>query len=124
MTCLCTPIDKFGKTTQTSHPPMDLLRNPCVPGAGTPPPERAGRHALMERAERALGRIQAGRAAKRMTVVGLRGVGKPVLLVRQQRRALRVPRSFMCSVTVKWNDLEHDLADLADLFVAVGDGRH
>ena len=134
----------------------------------------------MERAEVALTRIQRRRPSKSIIVVGLRGVGKTVLLVRFQRqaetlgyhaalieahegkrlpelvvpplrkmllalsltaaagdkgrRALRVLRSFMGSVKIKWNDIElgieplagvadnKDLEqDLADLFVAVGE---
>lgn len=159
---------------------MDSRDNPYVPGAGTPPPELAGRHDVLERAEVALARTQRGRPSKSLILVGLRGVGKTVLLVRFQRlaealgyqsalieahegkrlpellvpalrrillslsvtatagdkgrRALRVLRSFMGSVTIKWNELElgieplpgtadnHDLEqDLADLFVAIGE---
>lgn len=159
---------------------MEARDNPYVPGAGTPPPELAGRHDVLERAEVALTRIQRGRPSKSLIVVGLRGVGKTVLLVRFQRqaemlgyqsalieahegkrlpellipalrkmllalsvtaaagdkgrRALRVLRSFMGSVKVRWNDVElgieplagvadnKDLEqDLADLFVAVGE---
>lgn len=66
---------------------MDARHNPYVPGAGTPPPELAGRHDVLERAEVALTRTQRGRPAKSLIVVGLRGVGKTVLLVRFQRQA-------------------------------------
>ena len=66
---------------------MEARDNPYVPGAGTPPPELAGRHEVMERAEVALNRIQRRRPSKSLIVVGLRGVGKTVLLVRFQRQA-------------------------------------
>ncbi len=66
---------------------MDARDNPYVPGAGTPPPELAGRHDVLEKAEVALARIQRRRPAKSLIVVGLRGVGKTVLLVRFQRQA-------------------------------------
>jgi GTPase SAR1 family protein len=66
---------------------MDARNNPYVPGAGTPPPELAGRHDVLERAEVALTRIQRGRPSKSLIVVGLRGVGKTVLLVRFQAQA-------------------------------------
>ena len=66
---------------------MDPRNNPYVPGAGTPPPELAGRHEVLERAEIALTRVQRGRPSKSLIVVGLRGVGKTVLLVRFQRQA-------------------------------------
>lgn len=66
---------------------MDPRDNPYVPGAGTPPPELAGRHEVLERADIALSRIQRGRPSKSLIVVGLRGVGKTVLLVRFQAQA-------------------------------------
>ena len=59
---------------------MDARRNPFAPGAGTPPPELAGRAALLERNAVALDRIRAGRAARPSILYGLRGVGKTVLL--------------------------------------------
>lgn len=59
---------------------MDPRRNPFAPGAGTPPPELAGRAALLERNAIALDRIRAGRAARPSILYGLRGVGKTVLL--------------------------------------------
>jgi hypothetical protein len=63
---------------------MDPRRNPYAPGAGAPPPELAGRDALVERAAIALDRIRAGRHDKSLILVGLRGVGKTVLLNRIQ----------------------------------------
>ena len=61
---------------------MDALTNPFAPGAGSPPPELAGRSAILNQAEVTLGRVQRGRAAKSVLIVGLRGVGKTVLLNR------------------------------------------
>lgn len=61
---------------------MDPRRNPYAPGAGTPPPELAGRDDLIERAEIALDRIRDGRSARSFILYGLRGVGKTVLLNR------------------------------------------
>lgn len=61
---------------------MDPRRNPFAPGAGTPPPELAGREDLLERNAIALDRIRAGRAARPSILYGLRGVGKTVLLSR------------------------------------------
>ena len=61
---------------------MDPRQNPYAPGAGTPPPELAGRDDLIERAAIALDRIRAGRAARSLILHGLRGVGKTVLLNR------------------------------------------
>ena len=59
---------------------MDPVRNPFAPGAGTRPPELAGRDELQERIRIAIDRIRLGRSAKSILMVGLRGVGKTVLL--------------------------------------------
>ena len=61
---------------------MDPIRNPFSPGAGTPPPELAGRDDLRESLRVALERARIGRPAKSAMLVGLRGVGKTVLLDR------------------------------------------
>src|SRR5262245_46247375 len=61
---------------------MDPRLNPYAPGAGTPPPELAGRDDVIERAAVALDRIRAGRAARSVILYGLRGVGTTVLLSR------------------------------------------
>lgn len=61
---------------------MDPRTNPYAPGAGTPPPELAGRDDILERAAIALDRIRAHRAARSVILHGLRGVGKTVLLNR------------------------------------------
>lgn len=59
---------------------MDPVKNPYAPGAGTPPPELAGRDELRETVRIALERVRAGRPTKSILMVGLRGVGKTVLL--------------------------------------------
>jgi len=61
---------------------MDRRTDPYAPGAGTPPPELVGRDELIEDAEIALDRLRNGLAAKSLLMVGLRGVGKTVLLNR------------------------------------------
>lgn len=61
---------------------MDPVRNPFAPGAGTPPPELAGRDELRATLHVALERARIGRPAKSAMLVGLRGVGKTVLLDR------------------------------------------
>lgn len=61
---------------------MDRLLNPFSPGAGSPPPELAGRDELLEQARVTLGRVKAGRFEQGLMLVGLRGVGKTVLLNR------------------------------------------
>lgn len=59
---------------------MDPIRNPYTPGAGTPPPELAGRDALREKVRVCIERLRIGNTAKSVLIVGLRGVGKTVLL--------------------------------------------
>lgn len=61
---------------------MDPVLNPYAPGAGAPPPELVGRDAIRESARIALGRIKAGRSSQSALLIGLRGVGKTVLLDR------------------------------------------
>lgn len=63
---------------------MDPVLNPYSPGAGSPPPELAGRGKLREQVRIAIERIRRGNAAKSVLMVGLRGVGKTVLLDRMR----------------------------------------
>src|SRR5262252_4292241 len=66
---------------------MDPVSNPFAPGAGTQPPELAGRDDLRETVRIALERVRAGRPTKSILMVGLRGVGKTVLLDRMREDA-------------------------------------
>lgn len=66
---------------------MDPVSNPYAPGAGTPPPELAGRDQLLESVRVALERLRRGLPAKSILMVGLRGVGKTVLLDRMRDAA-------------------------------------
>ncbi len=59
---------------------MDPLYNPFSPGAGSPPPELAGRSDILRQALMTLARVKRGRAEKSMLIIGLRGTGKTVLL--------------------------------------------
>ena len=66
---------------------MDKISNPFSPGAGSPPPELAGRESILEQARVLLGRILAWRSEKSLLLTGLRGVGKTVLLNEIERMA-------------------------------------
>ena len=68
---------------------MDPIANPYAPGAGTPPPELAGRDPLRETARVAIERTRRGRPAKSVLMIGLRGVGKTVLLDQMRADAER-----------------------------------
>jgi AAA ATPase domain len=66
---------------------MDPRRNPFAPGAGSRPPELAGREAVLETVAVALDRIRSHRHAQSAILIGLRGVGKTVLLNEMRRAA-------------------------------------
>jgi hypothetical protein len=89
---------------------MDPIRNPYLAGAGVRPPELAGRDALLERARILLERTRAGRPSKSFIAVGLRGVGKTVLLnrIRETAEAIGYTSCFIEA---------HEQKSLADLLV-------
>jgi len=66
---------------------MDPIKNPFSPGAGSPPPELAGRAPVLEQARILLGRVMIGKSEKSLMLTGLRGVGKTVLLNEVRRMA-------------------------------------
>lgn len=66
---------------------MDPRSNPYAPGAGSPPPELTGRDQIIETASIALDRMRNGLVARSVMLVGLRGVGKTVLLNRLHMNA-------------------------------------
>ena len=160
---------------------MDPVSNPYAPGAGTRPPELAGRDEVIAMADIALRRVVTGKPERSLILVGLRGVGKTVLLneIKQisddlgflsalleahegrnlaelispflrtalyrlssveaakeiSRRGLRVLKSFLKSVKIRFNEIEVGLSvdaevgtadsgslenDLPELFVVLG----
>lgn len=66
---------------------MNPIDNPYAPGAGTPPPELAGRDDLLETVRISLERLRIGNPSKSLLLVGLRGVGKTVLLDQMRKDA-------------------------------------
>lgn len=66
---------------------MDPRSNPFSPGAGSAPPELSGRNKVIEDVSIALHRIKNGLSSKSILMVGLRGVGKTVLLNRLKNDA-------------------------------------
>jgi len=67
---------------------LNRARNPFAPGAGHQPPELAGRDRIVDDVSVALERIMRGRSDRGHLLLGLRGVGKTVLLNRIERLAL------------------------------------
>lgn len=59
---------------------MDPVRNPFAPGAGSRPPELAGRQTIIDDARVAIDRALLGKPSRSQMFLGLRGVGKTVLL--------------------------------------------
>jgi hypothetical protein len=66
---------------------MDPVRNPFAPGAGSQPPELAGRDAIISDVKTALQRVLLGRHDRSQILLGLRGTGKTVLLNRIEQLA-------------------------------------
>lgn len=89
---------------------MNPVRNPFAPGAGTRPPELSGRIGLLDEARIAIERTRRGRPAKSTILVGLRGVGKTVLL----NEFDHIAREASCRTIV----IEaHEVRPLPDLLV-------
>jgi len=66
---------------------MDATRNPFAPGAGSQPPALTGRDGIVTDATTALARVRQGRPERSQLLLGLRGVGKTVLLNVIERKA-------------------------------------
>ncbi len=66
---------------------MDPVRNPFAPGAGSRPPELAGREAILQDARTAIERALLGKQSRSQMLLGLRGVGKTVLLSKIEEMA-------------------------------------
>jgi len=66
---------------------MDPLLNPFAPGAGSPPPELAGRDPIISAAEVAIQRVLLKKHDRSQILLGLRGTGKTVLLNRIEHLA-------------------------------------
>ncbi|HCU25535.1 MAG TPA: AAA family ATPase [Deltaproteobacteria bacterium] len=69
---------------------MDPIKNPFSPGAGSPPPALVGRQAILKQAKITLERIKSGRPEKSALLIGLRGVGKTVLLRTIEEEATKI----------------------------------
>ena len=87
---------------------MDLINNPYSPGAGVPPPELAGRENILRDAENIIKRVQNGHSAQSLILLGLRGVGKTVLL----NRIDQIAESAGCETSIFEADLGRPLPQL------------
>ena len=83
---------------------MDRRRNPYTPNAGAKPPVLVGREEELDTFEVLLGRLEAGRTEQSLIVVGLRGVGKTVLLGEFRQRALDQDWRVAEVEAAKWDD--------------------
>jgi AAA ATPase domain len=68
---------------------MDPVRNPYAPGAGQRPPELAGRDRELAAFDVVLERVARGRPERSLILIGLRGVGKTVLLNAMRSAAIQ-----------------------------------
>ena len=91
---------------------MDKNTNPFNPGAGVSPPELAGRSEVLETADTALARTKRGKHAKSLMILGLRGVGKTVLLNQIKDRAIAL--GYLAEMQEA-----HDGAELKQLLIPV-----
>lgn len=73
---------------------MEAHRNPYSPGAGSPPPALAGRDNEISEFDVTVQRLDRGRAGRSQMLVGLRGVGKTVLL--REFNAIAAQRGWVC----------------------------
>ena len=112
---------------------MDPVRNPFGPGAGTPPPQLSGRAGILREADIALQRKLLGKSHRSVIMVGLRGVGKTVLLQRIAERAkelgykivpleIREERSLAISLAPVIRSLLYELDRMQGLSEAVKRG--
>ncbi|GAB2471646.1 ATP-binding protein [Jatrophihabitans fulvus] len=88
---------------------MDPVSNPYTPGAGQSPAVLSGRDEELRQLDNTLARLERGRSAQCPLIVGLRGVGKTVLLNEFARRA----------ISRHWVTVEHELTASGDLFATV-----
>ena len=83
---------------------MDPQVNPYTPNAGARPPVLVGRDTELEAFDVLLARTAAGHAEQSLIVVGLRGVGKTVLLGEFRRHALDQRWRVVEIEIAKWDD--------------------
>ena len=83
---------------------MDRRHNPYTPNAGAKPPVLVGREQELDTFEILLGRLAAGRTEQSLIVVGLRGVGKTVLIGEFRQRALDQDWRVVEVEVAKWDD--------------------
>jgi Cdc6-like AAA superfamily ATPase len=102
---------------------MDPVENPFSPGAGTPPPALVGRDELIRDYQVAVRRTIAGRPGKSLMPIGLRGVGKTVLLNRFDQMAQDEGLATAFIEAPKTGDFEHLLAArLRSILLALDQG--
>jgi AAA ATPase domain len=89
---------------------MDPFENPFSPGAGTSPPAFVGRDELVASYQVALRRTVSGRPGKSIMPIGLRGVGKTVLLNRFDQMAQEEGLVSAFIEAPETGDFEHLLA--------------
>lgn len=93
---------------------LDPVANPYTPGAGQRPALLSGRDQELQDFRARLQRLERGRAAQCTLIVGLRGVGKTVLLNTFGQEAVRR----------NWVVVEHELSTRGDLLATLARVAH
>ena len=103
---------------------MDRSKNPYRPGAGTTPPALVGRDELVDNFRVALRRAVAGKPGKSYMPLGLRGVGKTVLLNRFAEIAAEEGMKVGFIEAPETGDLPHMMATrLRRILIELSTGR-
>lgn len=87
---------------------MDASKNPFAPGAGNPPPELAGRDDILNDIKSSYARAKNGFSSRSFMLLGLRGVGKTVLL----NEVARCASNSGCVTSFIESPEKQDLAEL------------
>ncbi len=85
---------------------MERRTNPYTPNAGARPPVLVGRESELEEFDVLLHRLRAGYTEKSLIVVGLRGVGKTVLLGEFRELALQHDWNVVDIEVSKWDEAQ------------------
>ncbi len=103
---------------------MDAVLNPFAPGAGQAPPELAGRDEDLLAGRVLYERLTDRRPARGLMLVGVRGVGKTVLL--NEYRRLATGRGWICAKVEAARDLplRRSIAQALNASLRSATGRH
>ncbi len=103
---------------------VDPIRNPFAPGAGQPPPALVGRDVELGAARVALERLAQRRGTRGALYVGVRGVGKTVLLNAVRRAAGDAGWIVVKVEAARGRPLRRSIAQSLNTALRTATGRH